>query len=224
MKDECGICSRVLYLSSLRRCARCKKLYCRSCMTRNLWSEQRDLICLNCARRIVSPKRVGLKYRQLQEYLWRRGKFTSLVTLKFSKIEGIINNNLPFGALRNEGWWNNNESSSQGHSWTSAGWKVQSVDLKERTVTFKKEADKEMVQWSRVRKTRATRKVKKPFTPVPVKPRRMKKPSKTRIAKVVARAKNIERRRTTTPPGKLKLKPRSPYEKRLYKREAKPKP
>lgn len=223
MKDECGICGRVLYLSSLRHCARCKKLYCRSCMTRNLWSEQRDLVCLHCARRIVTPKRVGSKYSQLREYLWRRGKFTNLITLSFSKIEGIINNNLPFGALRNEGWWNNNESSSPGQSWTSAGWKVQNVDLKERTVTFKKEVDNEMVQWTRRRKTKATKTSKKPFTPVPVKPRKIRKPSKTRIAKVVARAKNLERRRATTP-GKTKLKPKSPYEKRLYKPEAKPKP
>ncbi len=221
MKDECGICGRVLYLSSLRRCSRCKKLHCRSCMTWNLWSEQRDLICLNCARRIVAPKRAGTKYSLLKDYLWRRGRFTSHITLTFSKIEGIINTDLPFGALRNERWWNNNESSPQGNSWTSAGWKVQSVDLKERIVTLKKEIAV-MNQPKRESRRGTSKKFQKPFTPVPVKPYRTRKPSKTRIAKVVARAKNIERRRASAP-IRIKLKPKSPYEKRLYKPEQKPK-
>ncbi|MCW3984930.1 MAG: hypothetical protein NWE91_00745 [Candidatus Bathyarchaeota archaeon] len=107
-------------------------------MTTDLWSEQRDFIYLNCARRIIAPRRSGSKYSSLREYLWRRGKFTSLATLTFSRIEGIIKNDLPFGALRSEDWWNNDDTTSQGYAWTNSGWKVQSVDLKERTVTFKK--------------------------------------------------------------------------------------
>lgn len=220
MKDECALCGRVLSLYSLKRCPRCKKLYCRSCMTRNLWSEQRDLICLNCARRTVAPRRSGPKYAPLREYLWRRGRFTSLVTLTFSKIEGIIKKDLPFGALRNEGWWNNNETTAQGYAWTSAGWKVQSVDLKERTVTFKKQLE-EGETMLKTRGRRRTKKPQKPFTPVSVKPRRVRKPSKTRIAIALARAKNVERRRAE-PQYKIKFKSKSPYEKRLYKPEAKP--
>ncbi len=217
MKDECGLCGRVLSLYALKRCPRCKKLYCRSCMTLNLWSEQRDLICLNCARRIVAPKRAGSKYGPLREYLWRRGRFTSLVTLTFSKIEGIINGDLPFGALRNKEWWNNSEASSQGYAWTSAGWRVQSVDLEERRVTLKKQS-KESTKPPR--RGRTGTKVQKPFTPVPVKPRRIRRPSKTRIAKVVARARNLERRKAV-PTYRVK-KPKSAYEKRLYKPEAQP--
>jgi len=136
MKDECSLCGRVLSLYALKRCPRCKKLYCRSCMTLNLWSESRDLICLNCARSIVAPKRGGSKYGPLREYLWRRGQYTSVVTLTFSRIEGIIKGDLPFSALRDKEWWNNNKASSQGYSWTSVGWQVQSVDLEERTVTL----------------------------------------------------------------------------------------
>ena len=221
MKDECALCGRVLSLYSLRRCPRCKKLYCRSCMTVNLWSEQRDLICLNCARKIVAPRRTGSKYGPLREYLRRRGQFTSLVTLTFSKIEGIIKNDLPFGALRSEEWWNNSEKTTQGYAWTSAGWKTQNVDLKERTVTFKKLVKEGMPQVPR-RKRRKIKKAQKPFTPVPVKPRRIQKPSKTRIARAVARARNVERRKAAAP-YKIKLKPKSAYEKRLYKPEAKPK-
>ena len=220
MKDECALCGRVLSLYSLRRCSRCKQLYCRSCMTTNLWSEQRDLICLNCARKIVAPRRFGSKYSPLREYLRRRGQFTNIVTLAFPKIEGIIKNDLPFGALRNENWWNNNETTSQGYAWTSAGWKVQSVNLKERTVTFKKLIKEGTAQLLK-RKGRKTKKAQKPFTPVPVKPRRIRRPSKTRIAKTIARAKNVERRKAAQQ-YKVKLKPKSAYEKRLYKPEAKP--
>ncbi len=220
MKDECNLCGRVLSLYSLRSCSKCKRLYCRSCMTVNLWSEQRDLVCLNCARRIVAPRRAGSKYSPLRSYLWRRGQFTSLITLTFSRIEGIINDNLPFSALRSEEWWNNNATTSQGYAWRSAGWKVQSVNLKDRTVSFKREF-KEGQAPSNRRKRRRAKKTKKPFTPVPVKPRRLRRPSKTKIAKAVARARNIERRNQ----AKLyrgRLKPKSAYEKRLYKSETGP--
>lgn len=217
MKDECTICGRVLSLYSLKRCSRCKKLYCRSCMTTNLWSEQREPICLNCARRIVAPRRGGSKYGPLREYLWRRGQFTSLITLDFHTIEGIIQSDLPIGALRSEEWWNKSETTTQGYAWTNAGWKVQSIDMKERTVTFKKVAIEEPSQPRKRRKAEAQR----PFTPVPVKPYRMRIPSKTRIAKAVARAKNVERRMAAAQYG-VKFKPRPAYEKRLYKPEAKP--
>jgi hypothetical protein len=188
-------------------------------MTTNLWSEQRDLICLHCARRIVSPRRSGSKYASLREYLWRRGQFTSLVTVTFRAIEGIIQDDLPLGALRSEEWWNNNESTPQGYAWTSVGWKVQSIDLKGRTVTFKKESTEAAAQTQRrQRKTRAT---EKPFTPVPEKPLRIRQPSKTRIARAVARAKNVERQMAATQ-YRGKIKTRRAYEKRLYKPEARP--
>ncbi len=220
MKDECALCGRVLSLYSLRRCLRCRKLYCRSCMTTNLWTEQRDLVCLNCARRIVSPKPRGSKYSPLREFLWRRGKYTTLVSLDFSRIEGIINDSLPLDALRNEGWWKDNASTSQGHSWISVGWRVSSVDCKNREVTFQKLGKIEAQPVSRGRSR--TKSEKKPFTPVPVKPRRKREPSKTRISKAVARARNIERNRRATGSFKIKLKPKSAYEKRLYKSDAKP--
>ncbi len=217
MKDECSLCGRVLSLYSLSRCSRCKKLYCRSCMTTNLWSEQRDLICLNCARRIVAPRRAGTKYSPLREYLWRRGQYTSLVTLTFPKIEGIINDNLPLGALRSEEWWSN-KTTGQGYAWTSTGWKVQNVDLRARRVTFKKIVKEGTSQMPRRRRKA---KAPKPFTPVPIKPRKIRKPSKTRIARALARARNVERKKAVTQYG-IKLKSKSPYEKRLYKSEAKP--
>jgi len=218
MKDECHLCKRVLSVYLLRRCHRCGKLYCRSCMTTNLWSEQRDLICLNCARRIVSPPAISSRYSPLREYLFRRGRYSSLVTLTFPKIESIINGDLPFGALRKEKWWRSSNT-SQGHAWMSGGWKVQSVSLKERLVTFKKIAQDQAILTPRRRRRKKSE--KKTFTPVPVKPRRVRKPSKTRVSKVLARARNIERRRMSSS-FKIKMKPRSAYEKRMYRPDAKP--
>lgn len=145
-----------------------------------------------------------------------------MVTLTFARIEGIINSDLPFGALRSEEWWNNSKATSQGYSWTNAGWKVQSVDLKERVVTFKKELKEGETAQTPRRKRRATKSVEKPFTPVPVKPFRIRRPSKTRVARAVARAKNVERR-TATQYG-IRFKPKSAYEKRLFKPQAKPAP
>ncbi|MCW3981689.1 MAG: hypothetical protein NWE81_01015 [Candidatus Bathyarchaeota archaeon] len=185
-------------------------------MTRNLWSEERDLICLNCARGIVTPRRSGLKYGSLNEYLGRRGQFTSLLTLSFSKIEGIINDNLPFSALRDASWWSNSQATPQGHAWTGAGWSVQSVDVTARRVRFKKNRQ-DGLEPSRKKR----RKAQQPFTPVPVKPRKTRRPSKTRVARAVARARNIERRRATAP-YTIRSKHKSAYEKRLYKPEAKP--
>lgn len=220
MKDECKLCGRVLSLYSLRRCLRCGRLYCRSCMTVDLWKEQRDLVCLNCARRVVLPRRTSSKYGPLREYLLRRGEFTIVATLTFAQIEGVINGNLPFGALRSEQWWKNDKNSAQGYAWTSAGWRVQSVDIEGRTVTFKQVLKDGTTQMPD-RKHKRAKKTQKPFKPVPVKPQRIRRPSKTRIAKTIARARNIERRRATKP-LKSKLKPKTVYEKRLYKPDAKP--
>lgn len=214
MKDECRLCKRALPLYSLRRCTRCGKLYCRSCMTKNLWSEERDLICLNCARRIVAPRITTSKFALLKKYLRYRGRYTTSVTLSFSKIEGIIRDNLPLNAVRNEDYWKNNPA------WTSTGWKASHIDLKERTVTFLRDT----LIPSPKKKRKRPKKNEKDFTPVPVKPRRIRKPSKTRIAKVVARSKNIEGRRATSTlkPTRVKLRPISAFEKRHYDLKAKP--
>ena len=214
MKDECRLCGRVLSLYSLRRCTRCRKLYCRSCMTKNLWSEERDLICLNCARRIVAPRIHSSKFAPLKKYLTYRGRYTTSVTLSFSKIEGIIKDNLPINAIRSGEYWKNNPA------WTSSGWKASNIDLKERTVTF----NRDTLISSPKRKRKRTKENEKTFTPVPVKPRLIRKPSKTRIAQVVARSKNIEGRRATTTlkTTRVKLKPISAFEKRHYDPKAKP--
>ncbi|UCC33737.1 MAG: hypothetical protein JSW53_01670, partial [Candidatus Bathyarchaeota archaeon] len=47
-------------------------------------------------------------------------------------------------------------------------------------------------------------------------------PSKTRIAKVVARYKNVQRERASMRRYRGRFKPKSAFEKRLYKPDAKP--
>ena len=43
-KEECGLCGRVLPYYSLRRCFRCGKLFCRSCITEDLGEKIRNML------------------------------------------------------------------------------------------------------------------------------------------------------------------------------------
>ncbi len=216
MKEECRLCGRTLPYSFLRRCHRCGRLYCRSCLTEDL-TEDRGLICLNCARRKVSPRGPGTKYGPLSNYLARRAPYTDHVTLTTAKIEGVVGDNLPLTATRNPKWWANTRSSTQGQAWLDVGWTVQAVDLKERTVIFRRPQGLLKTERKRKRKE-STPKSKLP----PYKPPAPRKPSKTRVAKAVARLKNLERKKSSIRRYPSKLKPPPAHEKRLYKPEAKP--
>ena len=72
----------------------------------------------------------------------------------------------------------------------NAGWEVQEVNLKEGYVVFKKVRDIPSKKSGR-RKLE----INKPFTPVPVHMPRSKVPSKTKVSKLYARIKNMERNR-----------------------------
>ena len=151
LKDNCSLCDRVFPHFALRRCYRCKRLYCRDC---TMYTKDGEIICLNCARRTVSPKKLGTKYSPFSRYLLRRGKYTSQVRLSFAKIEGIITDNLPFGAIRSQEWWKNTSSTSQGRAWLNVGWKVQDVDLSKRMVTLARDAgaERDAVVWGQIAK------------------------------------------------------------------------
>jgi len=213
LKDSCSLCGRIFSHSALRRCYRCRRWYCRDCIT---FTKDGEILCLNCARRIVSPKKLGGKYTPFSRYLLRRARYTGHVTLSFAKIEGIIGDNLPFGALRNGDWWTNSLHTSQGQTWLNVGWKVQDVDLNKRTVTLARVAGVE------AKPRRRRRKKSTPVFELPVKPKRRRFPSKTKIAKAQARLKNVERRKSSMRQYKGKFKPRPAHEKRLFKPEAKP--
>src|SRR4030066_373509 len=88
-KDECGICKRVLSTYRLKTCERCKRLYCRDCMVPDVATgDTYALLCLHCARRVVSP-RVISKYDGLARHLKFRASFTSMVKLSFARIDGL---------------------------------------------------------------------------------------------------------------------------------------
>jgi hypothetical protein len=214
VKDECGICQRVLRVSYMRKCERCKKLFCRDCMVPDVSTgDPTALLCLHCARRVVSP-RSRSKYSGLAGHLKFRGAFTSVVKLSFARIDGLIGSNLPMKAYREEAWWSNSASSIRAKAWLDAGWEVEKVNLEKGFVVFKKVRD---VRFKR----RAKSKIDKPFKPVRVRSRR-KPPSKTKVSQLYARIKNLERQRAAGRSKIRGLKPEAAHEKKLFKPNEKP--
>jgi hypothetical protein len=217
MKDECGICSRVMRTTYLRQCQRCKKMFCRDCMTPDVATgDPNALLCLHCARRIVSPRTVS-KWIGLEGHLRFRAAFTNTVKLAFARIDGLIGSNLPMAAYRDVAWWSNASSSAHAKAWLDLGWEVQEVNLKEGYVVFKKVRNVAFKK-SRQKKLEITQ----PFTPVPVHRPKSKIPSKTKVSKLYARIKNLERQRAIPRQPITGLKFKSQYQKRLFKSNEKP--
>jgi hypothetical protein len=217
VKDECGICGRVLRVAYMRRCQRCKRLFCRDCMIPDVATgDPTMMLCLHCARRVVSP-RSRSKYGGITAHLKFRGAFTRLVRLSFARIDGLIGSNLPMSAYRDETWWSNSPLSAHARAWLDAGWEVQEVNLKEGYVVFKKVR---AVPFKRSK--RAKRDMDKPFTPVPVRAPKRKVPSKTRASKLYARIKNLERQRASGRGHIRGFKPKPQHEKKLFKADEKP--
>jgi len=174
------------------------------------------MLCLHCARRVVSPQSRS-KYGGLTGYLKFRGAFTRLVRLSFARIDGLIGSNLPMSAYRDETWWSNSPSSTHARAWLDAGWEVQEVNLKEGYVVFKKVRE---VPFKKSR--RAKSRIDKPFTPVPVRASKRKVPSKTKVSKLYARNKNLERQRAAGRCHIRGFKPKPQHEKKLFKPDEKP--
>jgi hypothetical protein len=134
-------------------------------------------------------------------------------------MDGIIGNNLPMSAYRDEKWWNNVPTNVHAKAWLDAGWNVQEVNLKEGHVVFKKIKE---VQARRYKRKTARSQIKKPFTPVHVRIPKPKTPSKTKVSKLYARVKNLERQRASMPVYHGSFKPKPMHEKKLFKSEEKP--
>ena len=179
------------------------------------------LLCLHCARRVVSPKSTT-KYGELSRYLRFRGDFTDSVKLPFAKIDGIIGDNLPMSAYRLESWWRNAGSNVYARQWRDAGWEVHEVNVDEGYVVFHKVRDVPLKASSRGKARREE--IKKPFTPVHVRFPQAKMPSKTKVSKLYGRIKNVERQRTSMPTYHGSFKPKSMHEKRLFKMDKKLRP
>ena len=215
IKEECCLCGRVMSYYSLRRCVRCKRLYCTTCIE---YMEDGNVMCLNCARRTISPTRLGTKYSPLTRFLAKRAQYTDVAALSFQRIEGIIGDSLPPQAYKSAEWWKDGASSAHAQAWESVGWKVEDVDIEKRTVTLRRE--KGILRKEKAPRGRA-RAPKKNAAPLPrARPRKKIVPSKTKMAKMVARLKNIERQRisVSTLPGQPKYRPL--HEKKLFKRKS----
>ena len=174
------------------------------------------MLCLHCARRVVSPRSVS-KYFGLESHLKFRAAFTGLVKLSFAKIDGLIGSNLPMNAYRDEAWWSNSSSGAHAKAWLDAGWEVQEVNLKEGYVVFKKVRN---VAFKKSKRKKLE--ITPPFTPVPVHIPRSKVPSKTKVSKLYARIKNLERQRAMAHGEIRGLKPKSQHEKKLFRSNEKP--
>jgi hypothetical protein len=203
-EEKCNLCKRTISPSKLMRCFRCKRLFCKSCITEDL-VESKYLVCLNCARRFVSPKGTFKgKYTPLTLYLSRKANWTRWVKLQFSRIEGIIGKNLPASAYQNSEWWTNTNS-SQGRAWLSIGWEVKEVNLEGGTVIFTR--PELLVGEKKPKRKRTSALVALPE----YKPRKTKKPSLTRIAIAQARLQNISRRKASIRKYRGKFRPKSAY-------------
>jgi hypothetical protein len=201
--------------SQLTRCPRCKQLFCRSCITEDL-RDGEYLVCLNCARRYVSPKSAFRgKYTPLTLYLSNKAKWTRWVKLQFSQIEGIIGKELPASAHRNPEWWTNS-ASVHAEAWQSIGWSIKEANIDEKTVTFTRPNILTPEKEAKPKKS-------SPLVSLPeYKPRKKKTPSLTKIAAAQARLENVSRRKSSIRKYRGKFRPKTAYEKRLWKTDEKP--
>jgi hypothetical protein len=174
------------------------------------------MLCLNCARRVVSSRTVS-KYDGLKNHLKFRASFTDTVKLNFARIDGIIRDNLPMSAYRSEEWWSNTPN-EHARAWLEAGWETSEVNLEEGYVVFRKVKTLQ----PKGRRRKASSEIKKPFTPVPVHIPKSKQPSKTKVSKLYARIKNLERQRTGMPHYRGSFKPKPKHETSLFKANEKP--
>ncbi|MFG6095591.1 helix-turn-helix transcriptional regulator [Leptothoe sp. ISB3NOV94-8A] len=80
----------------------------------------------------------GSKYYPLFEHLQKCNE--DAITLTFAKIEAVLDNTLPTSAFNKKNWWSNRDSSSalQAKAWVHAGYHIETVDLAQQTVTFRK--------------------------------------------------------------------------------------
>jgi len=188
----CALCEETYPRSALYKCRICGMIYCGNCII----IENNSVVCLRCAVKRVSPKAPRSKYANLSVMLSRRARFSGEIKLSFAEIEGIIGDKLPKSAYEDKGWWSNIRGRTQSEAWLNVGWRVKEVNLEEKTVTFIREiqpADNTSTQRkTRDRKTKSTE-----FKLLALKARsqigRKRKISKTKLAILQARLKNIER-------------------------------
>lgn len=79
------------------------------------------------------------KYTSLTEFL--RGATDDEVRLTFSEVEGILGKTLPQSAYKTPAWWANSrtrDGHGLAHEWLAAGWASSELNLRDRSVTFRR--------------------------------------------------------------------------------------
>ena len=78
------------------------------------------------------------KYTPLEHHLRNLPENQREVTLSFEHIERILSDNLPPSAHKYQAWWSNEKDGNHvhAHSWMNAGWRVDTVNFKERWTRF----------------------------------------------------------------------------------------
>jgi hypothetical protein len=76
------------------------------------------------------------KYMPLENYLRDLPESQREVTLGFEEIESILNDQLPSSAYEDQRWWAHEKEGNhvKARSWTNAGWKIESLDVREKRV------------------------------------------------------------------------------------------
>lgn len=79
----------------------------------------------------------GTKYYPLYEHLRQCGR--DELTLTFSAVETLINDQLPPSARTKRAWWSNrSQGAVQAEAWMGAGYHVEAIDLTAEKITFRK--------------------------------------------------------------------------------------
>ena len=92
-----------------------------------------------CGKAVVKKEFVKVgKYIPLENYLRDLPERQKGVTLRFEEIEGILNSKLPSSAYEDRRWWDHETEGNHvsARAWSNAGWKIGSLDVKEKRVKF----------------------------------------------------------------------------------------
>jgi len=78
------------------------------------------------------------KYAPLEHYLRDLPATQGEVTLRFERIEKILNDKLPSSAYEDRRWWDHETEGNHVNkrAWSNAGWKVANLDVNKKRVTF----------------------------------------------------------------------------------------
>jgi hypothetical protein len=78
------------------------------------------------------------KYTPLENYLRDLPVSQKEVVLGFEQIESILNSKLPSSAYEDQRWWEHETEGNHRNtrSWSSAGWKIESLDVHAKWVKF----------------------------------------------------------------------------------------